>query len=48
VIALILLVGRLLNAGGGDLISAVMGRHAWKVIGRPGEKDRLGLRLPEI
>ena len=47
-IALILLVGRLLNAGGGDLISVVLGRHAWKVIGRPGEKDTLGLRLPGV
>ena len=37
-----------LNAGGGDLISVVLGRHAWHVIGRPGEKDRLGLRVPEV
>jgi membrane associated rhomboid family serine protease len=47
-IALILLVSRLLNAGGGDLISVVLGRHAWTVVGRPGEKDRLGLRLPGV
>ena len=46
VLALILLLCRLLNAGRGDLISAVLGRHAWKLIGRPSESDRLGLHLP--
>lgn len=34
-IALILLIARLVNAHGGDLISVVLGRHAWKLIGRP-------------
>jgi membrane associated rhomboid family serine protease len=47
-IALILLISRLLNAGGGDLVSVVLGRHAWTVIGRPDEKERLGLRLPGV
>lgn len=46
VLALILLLCRLLNAGRGDLISVVLGRHAWKLIGRPSESDRLGLHLP--
>ena len=48
VIALALLFGRLLNAGGGDLVSVILGRHAWKLIGRPGDSERLGLRLPGI
>jgi len=36
VIALALLFGRLTDARGGDLLSAILGRHAWKLIGRPG------------
>ena len=48
VIALALLFGRLLNAGGGDLVSVILGRHAWKLIGRPGDSERLGLRLPGV
>lgn len=35
VIAMLLLVCRLIDARGGDLFSALLGRHAWKLIGRP-------------
>ena len=35
VIALGLLIARLVNARGGDIVSAVLGRHAWGLIGRP-------------
>jgi membrane associated rhomboid family serine protease len=34
-IALALLLGRRIDARGGDLLSAILGRHAWKLIGRP-------------
>lgn len=34
-IALILLCARLVDARGGDLISAILGRHAWAIIGKP-------------
>lgn len=47
-VALGLLLGRVLDAGGGDLLSVVLGRHAWKLIGRPGTSDRIGLRLPGV
>ncbi len=47
-VALGLLLGRVLDAGGGDLLSVVLGRHAWKLIGRPGTSDRVGLRLPGV
>ena len=47
-IALGLLMGRVLDAGGGDLLSVVLGRQAWKLIGRPGTSDRVGLRLPGV
>ena len=33
--ALILLCGRLVNARGGDLLSVLLGRHAWALIGKP-------------
>jgi len=46
VIALSMLLGRVLDAGGGDLLSVVLGRRAWSLIGRPGTSDRVGLRLP--
>ena len=45
-LALGLLLGRVLDAGGGDLLSVVLGRHAWKLIGRPGASDHLGLHVP--
>ena len=34
-IALLLLVTRLVNARGGDILSVTLGRHAWALIGRP-------------
>ena len=37
-IALILLITRRIDARGGDLLSAIFGRHAWKIIGRPGQR----------
>lgn len=33
--ALILLLCRLINARGSDLISTVLGRHAWPILGSP-------------
>lgn len=35
-IALVLVVGRLVNARGGDLISVALGSRAWAIIGKPG------------
>jgi membrane associated rhomboid family serine protease len=35
IIALLLLVTRLVNARGGDLFTAILGRHAWALIGKP-------------
>jgi membrane associated rhomboid family serine protease len=35
VIALILLLSRLVNARGGDLLSAMLGKAAWKLLGKP-------------
>ena len=46
VIALALLLSRVLNAAGGDLITVILGRHAWKLIGRPIGDEKPGLRLP--
>ncbi|MHC5115365.1 MAG: hypothetical protein ACYTGP_13160 [Planctomycetota bacterium] len=45
---MILLFSRVLYAGGGDLVSVVLGRHAWAVLGRPGDKTQPGLRLPGV
>ncbi len=41
-LAAILLFGRLINARGGDLISVLLGKHAWTILGRPAAK-RLSL-----
>ena len=35
VFAMLLLICRQVDARGGDLFSTVLGRHAWKIIGRP-------------
>ncbi len=35
VLALILLFSRLVNARGGDILSAILGKHAWALIGKP-------------
>ena len=40
VIALILLCTRLVNARGGDLLTAVLGRYAWAMIGKPDRPAR--------
>ena len=34
-IALTLMLSRLVNARAGDLVSVVLGRHAWKLLGKP-------------
>lgn len=41
-IALVLLLARLVNARGGDMMSAVLGRYAWGLVGKP---NRRGLTL---
>jgi len=35
VLGLVLLVARLINARGGDILSTLLGRHAWALIGKP-------------
>lgn len=35
-VGVILLLARLVNARGGDLISVILGRRAWALLGRPG------------
>ena len=35
VLALLLMVTRLVDARGGDLLSILLGRHAWAIVGRP-------------
>lgn len=34
-VALVLLCARLVNARGGDLLSVILGKHAWALVGRP-------------
>ena len=46
VIALILLLARLLNARGGDIMSVILGRYAWALIGRPNRDLGFLQRLP--
>lgn len=41
-IALVLLSARLVNARGGDLLSVILGKHAWALVGRP-DIDRKAL-----
>ena len=41
-VAFVLLFSRLVNARGGDLLTAILGRHAWGLIGKP---NRPGLSL---
>ena len=45
-IALTLLLTRLVNCHGGDIISAILGKHAWAIIGRPHPEPALIQRLP--
>lgn len=35
-VALVMLIARLANARGGDILSVIFGKRAWAVIGRPG------------
>jgi hypothetical protein len=37
-IALLLLLTRLVNARGGDLLSVTLGRHAWSLLGKPSSR----------
>ncbi len=46
VIGLLLLLTRLVNARGGDLISAMFGRAAWALIGRPRQEIGILQHLP--
>jgi membrane associated rhomboid family serine protease len=38
VIALVLLLTRVVNAHGGDILSVMLGKHAWPLVGRPGRR----------
>ncbi|UCC29569.1 MAG: rhomboid family intramembrane serine protease [Phycisphaerales bacterium] len=44
--ALVLLLPRLINAHGGDLISVILGKSAWALVGRPNRGDGFLARLP--
>ena len=46
VVGLILLCFRLVNARGGDLLSGLLGRHAWGLIGKPTNEPGVLQRLP--
>jgi membrane associated rhomboid family serine protease len=45
-IAMFLLMTRSVNAYGGDLLSIVLGKHAWPLLGRPGQRHRDPARAP--
>jgi len=45
-VGLALIVSRTVNARGSDLVSALMGRHAWLVVGRPNSNVGILQRLP--
>ncbi|MBN1514920.1 MAG: rhomboid family intramembrane serine protease [Phycisphaerae bacterium] len=45
-IALVMLVTKLVNARGGDIISALLGRHAWAIVGAPNRGAGVLQRLP--
>ncbi len=45
-VGLVMLCTRMNNARGGDLISAILGRHAWSLVGRPNRGPGLLQRLP--
>jgi membrane associated rhomboid family serine protease len=42
-LAVILLVTRLINARGGDLLSIILGKHAWRLVGMPNRQGRAWL-----
>ncbi|GMU22250.1 MAG: hypothetical protein AMXMBFR13_23380 [Phycisphaerae bacterium] len=39
-IGLLLLMTRLVNCRGGDLLSGLLGRRAWGLVGRPGDRGK--------
>jgi membrane associated rhomboid family serine protease len=39
ILAIALLLTRLVDARGGDILSVVLGRYAWPLIGKPGERE---------
>ena len=43
---LVMLCARLINARGADLLSAILGRHAWALVGRPNRGPGFLQRLP--
>jgi len=45
-IGLVLLLTRTVNCQGGDIISAILGRYAWALVGRPRSEPGLLQRLP--
>jgi len=45
-LALVLLCTRLINARGGDVLSVMLGRHAWPLVGRPNRETAILQRLP--
>ncbi len=45
-IGLIFLLTRTINARGGDLISAMLGKHAWSLVGRPSTEPGILQKLP--
>jgi membrane associated rhomboid family serine protease/pSer/pThr/pTyr-binding forkhead associated (FHA) protein len=45
-IGLILLLAKLVNARGGDLVSALLGRYAWAIVGPPNRGVGILQRLP--
>ena len=45
-VGLVLLLLRLINARGCDIVSAILGRHAWALVGRPNRGAGLLQHLP--
>jgi hypothetical protein len=45
VLALLLLVARVINGQGGDLVSVVLGRHAWGLVGKPNRRSNFLTRF---
>ena len=46
IIVVVLLVLRVLNTGGGDVVSLMLGKRAWALVGKPADQSDAGLRLP--
>jgi hypothetical protein len=45
-LAMALLLARLVRARGGDIVSAVLGRYAWAILGPPNQDPGVLQRLP--